>query len=100
MFSFRSMAEVETLGQAFAAKWGVKMRCNRGHHRGIVKIDECRYSAMLDMETLVCTRGRGFPLAQLQSRLMCPNCGERKVLITFDVPGSYEPVFVPKVHRR
>lgn len=94
------MAEIETLGQAFASKWGVTMRCNRGSRRGIVKIEECRYIAKLDMETLVCTRGRGFPLALLQSRLMCPNCGGRHVLITFDVPGSYEPVFVPRVWSR
>jgi len=94
------MAEVTTLGQAFAAKWGIKMRCARGHHRGIVKIDECRYSAKLDVETLVCTRGRAFPLAMLQSRLACPNCGGRQVFITFDVPGSYEPMFVPKVYSR
>lgn len=94
------MAEVETLGQALQAGWGIKLRCARGHHRGVVKIDECRYSAVLDVKTLVCTRGRAFPLARLASRMMCPNCGERQVWLTFEVPGSAVPAFEPKVHRR
>jgi len=33
---------------------------------------ECRYRAELDMETLVWTRGRAFPLSRLESRLRCP----------------------------
>ena len=97
---FVLMPEVETLGQAFSAKWGIRLRCGRGARRGIVKIDECRYSVQLDVETLVCTRGRAFPLSQLATRMMCPNCGERRVFLTFDVPGSYEPAFIPQVHRR
>jgi hypothetical protein len=94
------MAEIETLGQAFSAKWAIKLRCARGDHRGVVKIDACRYTVRLDVETLVCTRGRAFPLSQLSSRMMCPNCGERRVLLTFEVPGSCEPVFVPQVYGR
>ena len=31
------------------------------------------------METLVWTRGRAFPLSQLESRLRCPGCGSRYV---------------------
>ena len=55
---------------------------------------------MLDVETLVCTRGRAFPLSRLASRMMCPSCGERNVWLTFEVPGSAVPAFVPKVHTR
>jgi predicted RNA-binding Zn-ribbon protein involved in translation (DUF1610 family) len=55
---------------------------------------------MMAVETLVCTRGRAFPLSRLASRMMCPNCGERNVWLTFEVPGSAVPVFVPKVRRR
>ena len=40
--------------------------------------------------------GRGFPLARLASRLMCPNCGGRNVQVAFDVPGGNVPVFIPK----
>ena len=87
---------IETLGDAYQASWGVRMRCARGDHRGIVKIDPCRFEAALSMETLVCTRGRRFPLSLLASRLRCPNCGESRVELLFDVPGSALPVFVPR----
>jgi hypothetical protein len=88
------MAVIETLGDAYAAKWSVRMKCGRGDHRGPTRIEACNYQGALDMETLVCTRGRAFPLARLASRLRCPNCGERHVHILFDVPGSAIPVFV------
>ena len=90
------MATVSTLGEAFSAGWGVRMRCARGDRQGIVKIDPCRFEGKLDMETLVCTRGRAFPLAQLASRLMCPNCGERRVHVLFDIPGGAIPAYIPQ----
>jgi hypothetical protein len=90
------MAVIETLGDAYAAKWGVRMKCGRGDQRGIVKIDRCGYEGSLCMETLVCTRGRAFPLARLASRLRCPNCGEQGVKVLFDVPGSPIPVWIPE----
>src|ERR1035437_9444055 len=37
------VATVSTFGEAFSARWSVRMRCARGDHRGIVKIDACRY---------------------------------------------------------
>jgi hypothetical protein len=36
---------------------------------------ECVYRAEFDMETLVWTRGKRFPLSRLESRLRCPMCG-------------------------
>jgi len=72
------------------------MRCLPGRHRGIVKIDPCEFETKLSMETLVCTRGRRFSLAQIASRLQCPNCGENRVEVLFDWPGSALPVFVPQ----
>lgn len=90
------MATVGTLGEAYSAGWGIRIRCGRPDMRGIVKIQPCRYQAALSMETLVCTRGRGFPLARIASRLRCPNCGEMGVEVLFDVPGSTIPVFVPQ----
>jgi DNA-directed RNA polymerase subunit RPC12/RpoP len=42
----------------------------------------------LDVETLVATRGRHFPLAQLESRLRCPRCGSRRVVVMFEVPAN------------
>lgn len=90
------MAVIQTLGEAYQAKWGIRIRCARGNYRGIVKIEPCQFQASLSMETLVCTRGRGFPLARLASRLKCPNCGESNIDVLFDVPGSALPVFVPQ----
>ena len=46
----------------------------------------CIYRAPLDMQTLVWTRGPNFPLSRLESRLMCPECGSRRVSVLFDVP--------------
>jgi hypothetical protein len=90
------MAVITTLGDAYAAGWSIRMRCLRGHLRGIVKVDPCRFEADLSLETLVCTRGRRFPLSQLAARLQCPNCGESRLELLFDVPGSPIPVFVPQ----
>ena len=36
---------------------------------GLQSKKECRYRAELDLETLVWTRGRAFPLSSLDSRL-------------------------------
>jgi hypothetical protein len=41
----------------------------------------------LDMQTLVCTRGRDFPVAHLAERLRCPRCGCRRVAVMFDPPA-------------
>ena len=36
------------------------------------------------LETLIATRGPDFPLSRLESRLMCPACGNRRVTVVFD----------------
>jgi hypothetical protein len=40
-----------------------------------------------DLETLVATRGPNFPLS-LESRLMCPSCGNRRVTVVFEPPSN------------
>jgi hypothetical protein len=90
------MAKIRTIGEAYSAGWGIRMTCARGNHRGIVKIDPCGFETALSMETLVCARGRAFPLSHLASRLRCPNCGEEGIQVAFDVPGSALPVFFPQ----
>ena len=90
------MGTIEILSEAYCAGWGVRTRCARGGHRGIVKIDKCGYEGALSLETLVATHGRAFPLARLASRLRCPNCGEDRIHVLFDVPGAAIPVFVPQ----
>jgi hypothetical protein len=68
---------VETLGEALSYGWRVTARCAAGKQDGMHRHRECIYRAELDMETLVWTRGRGFPLSRLESRLRCPHCGSR-----------------------
>ena len=79
---------IETIGDAYAASWRLKVRCAWGPRDGMKRVRECVYSADLDMPTLVWTRGRDFPLARLESRLKCPRCGSRRVAVAFVVPGS------------
>jgi hypothetical protein len=94
------MAIVTTLGEAHSAGWSIRVKCGRGEYRGPAKIDRCAYEGELSMETLVCTRGRDFPLARIASRLRCPNCGDIWLTVLFDVPGSPMPHFVPQIASR
>lgn len=83
MFSLRSMA-VETLGQAFSLGWRVSARYVRGKRDTMKSCRECLYSQELDMQTLVWTRGKSFPLSLLASRLRCPRCGSNRVSVIFE----------------
>ncbi len=75
---------IETLGQAYEAGWRVNARCSHGKMRGMKSMAECHEQAELDLETLVWTRGEGFPLENLWSRLKCPNCWSRRISVLFD----------------
>ena len=77
---------VETLGEALSYGWRVTARCAAGKQDGMVRHPECRYREELDMSTLVWTRGRGFPLSLLESRLRCPSCGSRDVVLLITIP--------------
>jgi hypothetical protein len=83
---------VETLGQAFSYGWRVTARCAAGQQDGMSRHKECVYRADLDTETLVWTRGKGFPLSRLESRLRCPMCGSRDVVLMFVVPSERQSV--------
>jgi hypothetical protein len=71
---------------------GVRVRCLvtrpplKSRHDRIAVY--CDHVAELDMRTLVWTRGERFPLDQFASRLKCPKCGNRKIIVVFvfDVP--------------
>jgi hypothetical protein len=76
MFSLCSYDRRGNLGSSPAGGLGHKLRCAREDYREIVRIDTCRYGAMLDVETLVCTQG--FSLAAIgvahdvpRLRVMC-----------------------------
>ena len=70
---------IVTLGQAYEAGWRVNARCAHGKKRGMKQMPECYENAELDLETLVWTRGEGFPLQDLWSRLKCPHGWWRRI---------------------
>jgi hypothetical protein len=75
---------VESLGEAYSLSWRVHMRCVQGPRDGPMKRKRaCVFRCELDMETLVATRGRDFPLARLAQRLRCPRCGAREIAVAF-----------------
>lgn len=82
------MTGVSTLGEAMKAGWRVRVRCALGKQVGLKRIRECMFQAELHMLTLVATRGRDFPIADLAGRLRCPWCGARQVSVAFVVPGE------------
>lgn len=54
-----------------------------GRHENVRK---CIARYKLDLRTLVWTRGRAFPISSLESRLRCPVCGSRRVVVLFEPP--------------
>jgi hypothetical protein len=82
------LMEVETLGVARSLGWKVHMRCADGYRESTRSMRRCVYRKQLDLETLVSTRGPNFPLSRLESRLMCPACGNRRVTVVFEPPSN------------
>ena len=82
------LMQVETLGVARFLGWRVHMRCANGYREGTRSMRKCVYRKQLDLETLVATRGPNFPLSRLESRLMCPACGNRRVTVVFEPPSN------------
>lgn len=77
---------IETLGEAWSARWRVKARCAHGKRDAMKSIRECFREYELDMETLVWTRGAAMPLSDLSGRLRCPACRSLKVSVAFVPP--------------
>jgi hypothetical protein len=84
------LMSIETIGEAHSLGWRVIARCaySRGDGPSSKSSRECIYRKELDMETLVWTRGRTFPLSRLESRLSCPQCGSRQIVVLFDPPAN------------
>ena len=80
---------VETIGDAHSMGWRVIARCAHGREDGAHGHSNrpCTYRKELDMETLVWTRGRSFPLSRLETRLRCPRCGSREVVVLYQPPS-------------
>ena len=82
------MASAETLGEAWNWGWGITIRCLDDGREGLKHRKRCNYRRELDVMTLVCTRGRDFPLVKLSERLRCPQCGCRNVAVMFVTPPT------------
>jgi hypothetical protein len=79
---------VTTLGEALDAGWRLHIRCAWGRREGMKSIRGCQGKLDADLPTLVWTRGRDYPIARLESRLKCPLCGSRRVLVAFIPPSE------------
>lgn len=79
---------IETLGEAYAAGWGVRLSCAQPSRVGTTKVGRCMWSGNLDMMTLVATRGHGLPLERLADLFRCPGCGSRRVRVLCEVPSG------------
>jgi len=77
-----------TLGEEHDLGRKLTVYCRVGKQEGMKAIRECTARAELDLETLVWTRGRDFPITRLDSRMKCPRCGSRKVLVAFEPPPA------------
>src|SRR4051812_4597402 len=82
---------IETLGEAWNFSWEIYVRCLHDGREGLKHKRSCGYRKTLDLETLVCTRGRDFPLARVAERLRCPRCGCRDVSVMFSPPKNPKP---------
>ncbi len=82
---------VDTLGMAWRLGWRVRVRClvigrkPKSRDRTTVW---CDTSTELDLKTLVWTRGDAMPLDRLAELFRCPNCGNRKIAVAFEVPNQ------------
>ena len=79
---------VETLGEAWNLSWQIHVRCLEDGRQGMKHRRSCDYRKYLDLETLVCTRGRDFPIARIAERLRCPRCGCRDMSVMFSPPKN------------
>jgi hypothetical protein len=84
--SCRLVEASHTLGAAFLAGLQPHGHCRRGKRMGIVKVEPCGYSAALDLESIIWTRGAKFPCWRLPQRLRCPRCGGMSVEVAW-LPG-------------
>jgi hypothetical protein len=87
---------VATIGEALRLGWRIRVRCAWGKRDGMKSRRECIAVAELDLATLVWTRGAEFPVGRLESRMKCPYCGSRRVVILFDLPREPMQVAVAR----
>ncbi len=77
---------IETLIEARNAGVKITARCAWGRREAMKTVAACKESIRLDLDSLIWTRGAAFPVSMLESRLKCPRCGSRRVVLLFDLP--------------
>lgn len=93
--------EIETLGDCLTHSVTVRVFCAFGPYtKGMQRGRECNWSYLADMETLVLTRGRDFPISLLRERVRCPRCGSRRLRVMFSVPTNSGEVASAMAARR
>lgn len=87
--------EIESLGDAWSAGYRLRAKCAWGNRRdGLKSIRACSYAFELDLETLLWTRGKPFPVSSLSRVLKCPMCGSRHVSVVL-IPPAGAPSSMP-----
>lgn len=79
---------VETLGDAWTHGVRMYFRCAAPERDGLKSVRACGWKYELEVMTLMCTRGRDFPVSMLSSRMRCPMCGSRSVYVALSFPGQ------------
>jgi hypothetical protein len=87
--------EIENLGHTWDAGYRMRAKCAWGKRReGLKSVRECGMTYELDVQTMLWTRGRAFPVSALSTRLRCPWCGSRLVTVTL-IPPEGSPAAMP-----
>lgn len=80
--------EIETLADVWEAGGRLYARCEKPRRDGLKSVRACANQHELDVRTMLWTRGAGFPVSMLSSRMRCPKCGSRDVSVRLSLPGS------------
>ena len=98
LFLAQHLPMIATIGDAYDRGWKLRIYCRFGNRDGVKSIRECKAHVEIDLATLVWTRGREFPVARLDTRMKCPGCGSRRVLVAFEPPKNASEQTVPTSH--
>jgi len=79
--------DIENLGDVWQAGGRLYVRCAKPRREGLKLVRPCGRRHELDVQTLIWTRGKSFPISMLSGRMKCPACQTREVVVTLSLPG-------------
>jgi hypothetical protein len=79
---------IATIGEALDSGWSLRVYCRFGRRDAMKSVRGCVAYVDVDLPSLIWTRGRDFPIARLDTRMKCPKCGSRRVLVAFESPKN------------